>query len=132
MLLDRLNKTSWVFPALKSTSHFLPQSTVACKSNSSSKVNSSCCHRFKFSSSCFLRIESRIISTDSNITDTLMYGRKSVGPKMEPSKTLKKLTLFFLSNPVLFNEQSYQKGKGLELVTSHSSGSKTSSQKFIY
>ena len=28
------------------------------------------------------------------------------------SKPLKKLTLFFLSNPVLFNGQSYQKQKG--------------------
>ena len=28
------------------------------------------------------------------------------------SKALKKLTLFFLSNPVPFNEQSYQKQKG--------------------
>ena len=27
-------------------------------------------------------------------------------------KPLKKLTLFFLSNPVSFNEQSYQKQKG--------------------
>ena len=27
-------------------------------------------------------------------------------------KALKKLTLFFLSNPVPFNEQSYQKQKG--------------------
>ena len=24
LLLDRLNETSWVFPTLKSTSHFLP------------------------------------------------------------------------------------------------------------
>ena len=30
------------------------------------------------------------------------------------SKTLKKLTLFFLSNPVFFNGQSYQKQKGPE------------------
>ena len=28
------------------------------------------------------------------------------------SKSLKKLTLFFLLNPVPFNEQSYQKQKG--------------------
>ena len=30
------------------------------------------------------------------------------------SKSLKKLTLFFLLNPVPFNEQSYQKQKGPE------------------
>ena len=30
------------------------------------------------------------------------------------SKSLKKLTLFFLSNPVPFNGQSYQKQKGPE------------------
>ena len=36
MLLDRSNDTSWVFPTLKSTSHFLPQFTVSCRSNSSS------------------------------------------------------------------------------------------------
>ena len=34
-----------VFPAFKSTSHFLPQSTVSHRSNSSSEANSSCCHR---------------------------------------------------------------------------------------
>ena len=47
-------------------------------------------------------------------------------------KPLKKLTLFFLSNPVPFNGQSYEKQKGLELVTSHSSDYKTSLQKFLY
>ena len=46
LLLDRSNETSWVFPALKSTSHFLPQSTVSCRSDSSSEANSSCCHRW--------------------------------------------------------------------------------------
>ena len=34
--LDWSNKTSWVFPALKSTSHFLLQSTVYYRSDSSS------------------------------------------------------------------------------------------------
>ena len=43
LLLDRSNKTSWVFPALKSTSHFLPQSTVSHRSDSSSELY------FKFS-----------------------------------------------------------------------------------
>ena len=44
LLLDPSNETSWVFPALKSTSHFLPKSTVSC-SDSSSETNSSCYHR---------------------------------------------------------------------------------------
>ena len=38
------------------------------------------------------------------------------------------LTLVYFSNPVSFNGQDYEK-KGLELVTSHSSGYKTSSAK---
>ena len=33
-----------IFPALKSRSHFLPQSTVSHRSNSSSEANSSYCH----------------------------------------------------------------------------------------
>ena len=45
LLLDRSNETSRAFPALKSTSHFLPQSTVPRRSDSSSEANSSCCHR---------------------------------------------------------------------------------------
>ena len=44
LLLDQSNKTSWVFPALKWTSHFLPQFTVSRRSNSSSEAKSSCCH----------------------------------------------------------------------------------------
>ena len=47
-------------------------------------------------------------------------------------KALKKLTLFFLSNLVPFNGQSYQNKRGLELVTSRSSGQKTSTEKFLY
>ena len=39
--------------------------------------------------------------------------------KEDCQKTLKRLTLFFLSNPVPFNEQDYQKQKGL--VTSDQS-----------
>ena len=39
------NETSWLFPALKPTYHFLPQSRVSCRSDSSSEANSSCCHR---------------------------------------------------------------------------------------
>ena len=41
-------------------------------------------------------------------------------------------TLFFLPNPVPFNEQSYQNKRGLELATSRSSGYETSSEKFVY
>ena len=44
-LLEQSNETSCVFPAVKSTSHFLPQSTVPHRSDSSSEANSSCCHR---------------------------------------------------------------------------------------
>ena len=44
VFLDRSNETSWVFLALKSTSHFLLQSTVSRRSDSSSEANSSCCH----------------------------------------------------------------------------------------
>ena len=42
-------------------------------------------------------------------------------------KALKKLSLFFLSNPVPIKNK-----RGLELVTSHSSGYETSSEKFLY
>ena len=53
VFLDQSNKTSQVFPALKSTSHLPPQSTVSdssldtvsTMSDSSSDANSSCCHR---------------------------------------------------------------------------------------
>ena len=45
MLLDWSNETSRVFLALKSTSHFLPWSTVPHRSDLSSEVNSSYCHR---------------------------------------------------------------------------------------
>ena len=46
VLWNYSNKTSWVFPALKSTSHFLAQSTVSCRSDSSSEANSICYHRW--------------------------------------------------------------------------------------
>ena len=45
MLLDWSNETSWVFPTLKSTSCFLPQSKVSPRSDSSWEANSSCYHR---------------------------------------------------------------------------------------
>ena len=44
MLLHKSNKTSWFFPVLKSTNHFLPQSTASHRLDTSSEVNSSCCH----------------------------------------------------------------------------------------
>ena len=44
-LLDRSNKTKWVFISLKSTSHFLPKPPMSHRSVSCSKANSSCCHR---------------------------------------------------------------------------------------
>ena len=50
--------------------------------------------------------------------------------KKDYQKVLKQLTLIFLSNPVCFNGQIYQK-KG-ELVTSPSSGYETSSNIFLY
>ena len=50
--------------------------------------------------------------------------------KEDYPKALKKLTLFFLSNPVPFDGQSHQKQKG-PLVASRSSGHKTSLEKFL-
>ena len=49
--------------------------------------------------------------------------------KEDYQKALKKLTLFFLSNPVPFNGQNIKNKRGLELVTSCSSGYKASSEK---
>ena len=45
VLLDWSSRTSWVFSAKNSRSHFLPQSTMSHRSDSSSDANSSCCHR---------------------------------------------------------------------------------------
>ena len=44
-LIDRSNKTSWLFPALKSKIHFQVQSTFFHRSDLSSEANSSCCQR---------------------------------------------------------------------------------------
>ena len=52
--------------------------------------------------------------------------------KEDYQKALKKLTLFFLLNQVPFNGQISKTNRGLELVTSCSSGYKTSSEKFLY
>ena len=59
VLLDQSNKTSWVFPALKSRSHFLSQSTVSCRWDSNSEANSSCRHR----SDAWSNIEERVVSS---------------------------------------------------------------------
>ena len=45
VLLDHSNETKWVFLAMKSTSPFMPQSTVYYRSDSSSEAKSSCCHQ---------------------------------------------------------------------------------------
>ena len=53
--------------------------------------------------------------------------------KEDYQKALKKLTLFFLLNPVPFNGKSYQKQKGSGTSDQPgSSGHKTSSEKFLY
>ena len=52
--------------------------------------------------------------------------------KKDYQKALKKLTLFFLSNPVPFNGQSCQKQKGSGTSHQSLSGHKTSSEKFLY
>ena len=46
------------------------------------------------------------------------------------SKSHKKLT-FLLLKPIPFNEQNYKNKRDLKLVTSHSPGYKTSSEKFL-
>ena len=45
VLLDWSSETIWVFPAMKSTGHSLPQSTVSCRSDWSSEANFSCWDR---------------------------------------------------------------------------------------
>ena len=45
VLLDWSNETSCIFQAMKSASYFMTQSTVSCRSDSTSEVNSGCCHR---------------------------------------------------------------------------------------
>ena len=51
--------------------------------------------------------------------------------KEDHQKPLKKLTLFFVSNLVPFNGQSYQKQKGHGTIE-RSSGCEKSPQKFFY
>ena len=58
VLLDQSNENSQVFPALKLTSNFLPQSTVSRRSYSSSEANSSCCRKLDAWSHLELRVVS--------------------------------------------------------------------------
>ena len=48
------------------------------------------------------------------------------------SKSLNKANLIFFSNPISFNEQDHKNKRRLKLMSSHSSGYKTSSDKFLY
>ena len=62
VLLDVIRpvkQTSQLFPALKSTNHFLPQSTVSPRSDSISEANCSCCNR----SDAWLHLEYRVVSS---------------------------------------------------------------------
>ena len=59
VLFNQSNKTSWVFLALKSISHFLSQFTMSCWSGSSSETYSSCFHR----SDAWSHLESRVVSS---------------------------------------------------------------------
>ena len=52
--------------------------------------------------------------------------------KRDYQKTLIKLTLFFLSNPVLLMDKIIKNKGGLKLVNSRSSGYKKSPEKFLY
>ena len=47
-------------------------------------------------------------------------------------KALQKLTLFFFRTQSLLMDKVIKNKRGLELVTSRSSGHKTSSEKFLY
>ena len=48
-LLDQSNETSWIFPVLKSTKHFLPKSTVSGRLDSNSEANSTSPSSSRFS-----------------------------------------------------------------------------------
>ena len=52
--------------------------------------------------------------------------------KEDYQKALKMLTIFFLSNPVPFNGQDYEKWKGPETSDRCSSGYKASSENLLY
>ena len=59
VLLVRSNETNTVFPALKSTSHFLSQSTVSHRSDSSSVASCTYCQK----ADKWLPLESRVVSS---------------------------------------------------------------------
>ena len=89
VFLDPPNKTRWVFPALKSTSHFLPQSTVSHRSDSSSEANSTCCHRCLVTCLITFRVKKSIISKIAILQITssgksLLYNSKSIKPRIDP------------------------------------------------
>ena len=52
--------------------------------------------------------------------------------KEDYQKALKKLTLFFFQTQSLLMDKVIKNKRGLELVTSPSSGDETSSEKFLY
>ena len=84
-LLDQSNKTSWVYPALKSTSHFLSQPIGSCRPDLNSEATSSCRHRSDAWSHLEYRVVPSTLITISQITSSgrlLMYSKKSVGPRM--------------------------------------------------
>ena len=58
----------------------MPQSRVSLRSDSTSEANSSCCHR---SDDAWSHLEWRVVSSGKS----LIYSRKSVGPRMEPWET---------------------------------------------
>ena len=115
VLLDRSSKTSWTFPALKSTSHFLPLAPV----HSVSQI------RFKFRSQFWLlpqtrclitfRVEGSIISIDSNIADNIIrkvikgcicyiFARLFLGLN-ESTCQIKKNAFYFTSKPLFVLEK---------------------------
>ena len=78
-------KPVWVFLSLKSTSHFLPQSIVSCRSDSRSEAR--CCHR----SDAWSYLEKWVVSSwqiailqKTSSRRWLIGSRKGVGPRMEP------------------------------------------------
>ena len=88
VLSDQSNETSWVFPVLKSKSHFLPQFIVSCRPDSSSAVKSSIAKTNQMLITIW--VEHSMIRRDGNITDNIirksvMYIRESAGPRMELS-----------------------------------------------
>ena len=74
---------------MKSANHFLPQSTVCHRVDLCSEANSSCCHT---SDTC-QQLEWKVLSAEIAILQigsserSLIYSRKSVGPKIRPFGT---------------------------------------------